>query len=224
VTEVSLQDTSVESNSPPRPRGKTWSTKLAAAIRWLHIYLSLLGFTALLFFAVTGLTLNHPKWFGADTQRMRDFQGALDRAWLELPNTSEDPALSVDRLAVVEHLRSEHHLRGAVSEFRVDEYECLVIFKGPGYAADVIVNREQATYTATETVMGAVAIINDLHKGRDSGWVWSLVIDASAALTVLVSITGLALLFWLKRRRWSGLLTAVAGTIVLGLLYLWGVP
>ena len=197
---------------------------MAAAVRWLHIYLSLLGFTALIFFAATGVTLNHPTWFGADVQRTTNFTGAFDPGLLRLPNSSDDPARSVDQLAVVEHLRSQHRIRGAVSEFRVDDFECLVLFKGPGYAADVVINREKGTYTATQNAMGAVAIINDLHKGRDSGWVWSLVIDASAALTILVSVTGLVLLFWLKRRRSSGLITAVVGTIILGLLYLFGVP
>lgn len=208
----------------PRPHKKPWSTRAAAIIRWLHLYLSLLGFTALLFFAITGLTLNHPTWLGADTQRVSEFSGKLEHSWLTLPNITDDPAQSVDRLNVVEHLRAEHGLRGAVSEFRVDDYECLVLFRGPAYAVDVVVNRETGEYSATQTVMGLVAIMNDLHKGRDSGLAWSLVIDASAILTAMVSITGLVLLFWLRRRRWSGLLTTVAGTIVLAAFYLFGVP
>jgi hypothetical protein len=208
----------------PRPRRKSWSTRAAGIIRWLHLYLSLLGFTALLFFAVTGLTLNHPTWLGADTQRMSEFSGQLEHSWLSLPNVTDDPAQSVDRLTIVEHLRDAHGLRGGVTEFRVDDYECLVLFRGPAYAADVVINRENGEYTATQTVMGLVAIMNDLHKGRDSGLAWSLLIDASAILTAMVSITGLVLLFWLRRRRWSGLLTTVAGTIVLAAVYLFGVP
>ena len=37
--------------------------QLAVWSRWLHIYLSLISFGAILFFSVTGLTLNHPDWF-----------------------------------------------------------------------------------------------------------------------------------------------------------------
>ena len=29
-------------------------------MRWLHIYLSMFGLAAVLFFSVTGITLNHP--------------------------------------------------------------------------------------------------------------------------------------------------------------------
>ena len=41
--------------------------RLAAArrqgARWLHIYGSMASFAVVLFFAVTGLTLNHQDWF-----------------------------------------------------------------------------------------------------------------------------------------------------------------
>ena len=87
-----------------------------------------------------------------------------------------------------------------------------------------MVNRETGKYTVTETVMGAVAIINDLHKGRDTGPLWSWVIDLSAALMVFVSITGIVLIFYLKRKRMSGIITAVAGTILFAAAYIWMVP
>ena len=214
----------------PRRR-RLWSTRFAAAVRWLHIYISLLGFTALLFFAVTGITLNHPAWFGGDAPQMTTLEGAVDPAWLHLPGdspTTEDGEIDhvrqVDRLAVVEHLRSAQGLRGAVSEFRVDEYECLVLFKRPGYAADVYLSRDTFDNTATTTEMGTVALINDLHKGRDTGPIWSWVIDLSAALMTVVSITGIVLIFYIKRRRWSGIITAVVGTILFAAAWLFGVP
>jgi len=47
----------------------------------------------------------------------------------------------------------------------------------PGYTADVFLDRATGTYDSTETRMGFVALMNDLHKGRDSGRVWSWVID-----------------------------------------------
>ena len=64
-------------------------------------------------------------------------------------------------------------------------------FKGPGYAADAFVDRKTSAYDVTETRMGVVAIINDLHKGRDTGPAWAQIIDLSAILMMLVSITGL---------------------------------
>lgn len=144
-----------------------------------------------------------------------------------MPTTeSGDPdyALQVAKLEVVEQLRSAHKIRGSVSEFRVDDRECVIMFKGPGYAADAYVDRASGKYQLTETVMGAVAVINDLHKGRDTGPVWSVVIDVSSLLMIFVSITGTVLIFYIKRKRWSGIITAVVGTIVFAAFYVWFVP
>lgn len=221
-----------------RPR-KSLSTQFAAAIRWLHIYISLLGFTALTFFAVTGVTLNHPSWFGVDDQRVTEYTGELRTEWMGAGLASDasepDPIATADasdpvtsslvaKLEIVEHLRSAHGIRGAVSEFRIDEAELLVLFKGPGYAADSVIDRKTGSYTITETVMGAVAVINDLHKGRDSGPAWSLLIDVTAVLMVLVSITGIILIFYLRRRRFSGIVTAVVGTILVAIVFVLWVP
>ena len=101
---------------------------------YAHV-LSMFGFVTILFFSVTGITLNHPTWFGLDAERVDDVSGELDRDWLA---GSDD---RVDRLAIAEHLRSRHGLRGAVTEFRLDDVECFVSFKGPGYAADAFIDR-----------------------------------------------------------------------------------
>ena len=48
----------------PRSKAGAWRSRAYTLSRTLHLYLSLLAFLTLLFFAVTGLTLNHPGWFG----------------------------------------------------------------------------------------------------------------------------------------------------------------
>ena len=98
------------------------------------------------------------------------------------------------------------------------------MFKGPGYSADVFIDRNSGAYTLTEIKTGAVAILNDLHKGRDSGTAWSWVIDISAVLMIFVSVTGLALLFYLKKRRRSGLIVTLAGFLLLVLVWAIWVP
>jgi hypothetical protein len=181
--------------------------KSAAAFRWLHIYLSMLGFTTLMFFAVTGVTLNHPTWLGGSAQNVEDAFGELPPSLV---------AGEVDQLEVAETLRQRHGLKGRVTEFQVDEYECMIVFKGPGYAADAFVDRESGKYSVTTTSGNWTSIFNDLHKGRDTGTIWNtLIIDGSAVLLVLMSLSGFGLLFYLKKRRVTGLLAAVAGTVIL---------
>jgi len=101
----------------------------------------------------------------------------------------------------------------------VDENECLVSFKGPGYSADAFIDRESGRYRLSESYHGFVAVINDLHKGRDTGAVWSVVIDVSAVLMTAISLTGLVLLFYLKLRRVTGVIVALVGTAIVVVLF-----
>lgn len=198
-------------------------------MRWLHIYLSMFGLAVVLFFGVTGLTLNHPEWFG-EAERRVAAQGQMSTEWLRIdvpansPPGESDESRRVAKLEVVEYLRKTHGIQGSVAEFRADERECTVTFKGPGYAADAVIDRDSGRYDLTQTLHGFIAIINDLHKGRDTGRAWSAVIDASAILLTFISLTGLVLLFYLKRKRIRGLLVVVAGTVAVVAVVLLFVP
>jgi uncharacterized protein len=216
-----------------RPLTRRLGIRFAKLMRWLHIYLSMFGLAVVLFFSVTGITLNHPQWFYAGAERRKSAEGTIDADWLKGPSavtTSEtaegaaDRGEQVKKLEIVEYFRKAHAIAGALAEFRVDESECLVSFKGPGYAADAFIDRPSGHYNLTETYHGFVAVLNDLHKGRDTGPVWSVVIDVSAGLMTLISLSGLVLLFYLKLRRVSGLVVALVGGAVAIALYRWWVP
>jgi hypothetical protein len=207
------------------------SIKFAKLMRWLHIYLSMFSLAVVLFFSVTGITLNHPDWFFSGAESSREAEGDVRSQWLHATASTEggsEAAGGADRqvakLEIVEHLRKTHSIHGALADFRVDDAECVVSFKGPGYAADAFIDCETGHYRLTETYHGFVALINDLHKGRDTGPVWSVLIDVSAVLMTLISVTGLILLFYLKLRRISGLIVAIGGSILALVLYRFGVP
>jgi len=194
--------------------------KVAKAARWLHIYLSMVSFAIVLFFAVTGLTLNHPDWFSSAV-RTRLSQGPVDRALLQPAGGSEP-----DKNGLVESLRTREHLHGAVAadDMRVDDSEISFSYKAPGYSADISIDRQRGTYELTEVRNGFVAVLNDLHKGRDSGKAWGWVIDVSAVLLTLVSLTGLLILWFIYKRRASGLIIALVGTALSVLAYKMLVP
>jgi uncharacterized protein len=198
-----------------RPSKKAMLARASGAVRWLHIYVSMLSFSALLFFSWTGITLNHPTWFGASNPVTRDFQGQLERSLLQN---------DLDRLEIAETLRQRHRLRGKVSEFVVGDDDLMVVFKGPAYAADIFIDLSTGSYSLAETTHGMAAMLNDLHKGRDSGQAWSLLIDLTAGTLILMSLTGFGLLLFLKRRRATGVLAAFVGTIVLLAAWLLFVP
>jgi len=137
----------------------------------------------------------------------------MPHQWLS--PTTGDP----DKLAIVDHLRQAHHLHGALSDFRVDDQQIQVSFKGPGYTADAFIDRTTNHYDITETSSGALAVMNDLHRGASTGAAWSIVIDASAILLTLVALTGLLLLFFVYKRRTAGLILAAAGALLCCLVY-----
>ena len=72
--------------------------------------------------------------------------------------------------------------------------------------------------------MGFAAVINDLHKGRDTGGVWKLAIDLSAGLLVFISLTGLTLLYFVHPYRLAGIILFVTGSLVTYGVYVVWVP
>ena len=179
----------------------------------------MVSFAIVLFFAVTGLTLNHPDWFSSQV-KTRQSKGSVDRAMLGAgtsePNTN----------GLIEAVRASEHLHGTVAaeDVRVDDSEVSFSFKAPGYSADVGVDRQRGTYQVTEVRNGFVAVMNDLHKGRDSGKAWAWVIDVSAVLLTLVSLTGLVILWFIYKRRAPGLILGAAGAALCVLAYKMFVP
>ncbi|MEN9980939.1 MAG: hypothetical protein RL542_726 [Bacteroidota bacterium] len=189
---------------------------IAKLSRWLHIYLSMISFIVVLFFSITGLTLNHADYFQKNIVVQN--KGLVKKNWVDSKDT-----LKIQKLAIVEYFRTKYQAKGVVADFRIYDNEISFSFKSPGYAADAFINRSDATYTLTETKQGFIGFMNDLHKGRDTGSTWLWVIDISSILMTIVSVTGLILLLFLKKKRLSGLLLLLLGLIAVSIIYhYWG--
>ncbi len=200
------------------PRSKVFHRFVARWFRWLHIYLSMLSLGAIFFFSITGLTLNHPDWFFRETTSQKS--GQMDKDWLHRTATPpadwnlSDYGHEIDKLAVVEYLRSEHKLTGRMSDFLSFSDECEVTFQGPGYAATARIQRKTGEYDLSVTCNDLVSVLNDLHKGRHTGTPWSWVIDVSAIVSAIVALSGFVLVFYLKLNRTTRLAISVLGTII----------
>ena len=190
--------------------------RLAKYARWLHIYASMTSFAIVFFFAVTGWTLNHADRLSGREQR-RKGTGAVDTKW----TGSGAEAAKED---IADAIRRSSRVHGAVTDFRVDDDQVSVTFKGPGYSADAQVDRKTGQYEVSESRLGVIAVLNDLHKGRDSGAVWNAAIDISAGLLTFISLTGLILIYYIHKHRLAGVILLVAGAALAGVLYVIGVP
>lgn len=204
----SFADADFAAGEVPTPgRRRPYKRRLYSTLRWLHVYVSMVSFLTILFFAVTGITLNHPEWAMNTAETVSDFQGDLPEGW----RAGEE----VDWLRVTDYLRSEHGVRGTLIDYRVDEFEGSVAFRAPGYTADAFFDPEVGSYQLTVVEMGTAGVLNELHRGNssDAGWGW--LIDIAGVLLTLLGLTGIGLLLYLRKFRPTGLVVLGVGSAVL---------
>ena len=182
--------------------------RVHSSLRWLHIYTSMVSLLVVLFFAATGVTLNHPDWLAGE--RTEELTGTLPATW--------KTAKGIDWLVVAEHLRAAHGVHGAVADRRADDREGSLTFRAPAYSADAFIDLRDGSYKLTVSYQGAVGVLNDLHRGRDAGNAWAWLIDVSGVFLVFLSLTGLGLLFYLKKVRIKGLVVMTAGAALVVVL------
>jgi len=187
---------------------------LIKTARTVHIYTTLAGLLLVLLFAVTGFMLNHEDWFGLGEASRSMSAGHLSIALLEEP----------DKLGVVEHLRQQWGATGAVHAFDIEEDSCKVVFKSPGRVCEVIIDRRTGNTEITHESRGLAGRLTDLHRGKESGPVWGLVIDGTCLLLLVVASTGLILWYSLRTRFHLGLVALSVGGAFFAIIYAVAVP
>lgn len=90
--------------------------------------------------------------------------------------------------------------------------------------ATVILNGEASTMHIEKQTGNLVVLLNNLHKGRHTGRVWSWVIDASGLFISLLSLSGLVILFQKARGRTAGIVLIVLGSVLPWLVVVVWVP
>ena len=186
---------------------------------WISAAVCLLG---MLLFAITGITLNHagaieakPNTVEAEGQLPADLlsiaktaqaeQGALPdpiRVWL-----AKDMGVKAPKAAAIEW---------------TDE-EAYVSLPRPGGDGWVTFDVGTGAVVHESTSRGPVAYLNDLHKGRNTGAVWSLFLDIFAIGCVIFCLTGLVLLQLHSKARkitWPLVGLGLAVPLILVLIFL----
>lgn len=175
--------------------------------RWLHVYTSMVSFVIVIFFGLTGITLNHPTWtFGSEVVRT-DASG-------DLPDTVFDADGDVEFLMVSEFLRESEGVKGEVKGFSTEGTEGSITYRSPGYSAQAVFDTETGAYELATEQQGWLAIMNELHKGRDANSPWRWTIDISGAVLVIVGVSGLVIQFVMRKRRTKALISVVVGGLV----------
>lgn len=200
-----------------KPRASSWRGELYRQSRLWHGYLSAFAFLALIFFAGTGLLLNHPEWTAAKGERpSQDITLTLAPAELAAAKAAADPGRAL-AAAIGRHTR----LLGAYQSGEVADGEAMLRLEGPRGATDVTVDTANGAAEVSVQHARLVDTLDDLHRGKNAGLAWRLIIDLTAAAVLALSIVGYLLFFTLRfRLRTALLLTGASLAVLVGVA--WG--
>jgi hypothetical protein len=175
------------------PRRAIWLKRMHEW-HWISSAVALLG---LLFFAITGITLNHAESLESGRQdyssERRDLPAALvETLRQDIATNGEGEAGPSAPLSAWISSAFGVDTIGRIADWRADE----ITFSLPRPGGDAWLKLDLAGRVAEyhETRAGWVAYLNDLHKGRHTGTAWAWFIDLSAAACVIFAVTGFVIL------------------------------
>jgi uncharacterized protein len=187
--------------------------------RMLHAYLSAFAFLALMFFAITGITLNHPEWFPTSGGEVPPSTVRLPPETVRAALAAKDPPRALAQ-AVAENAK----VSGAYHSGDLIDQDALLRWEGVRGSSEAEVNLATGEAKITGQRAPTFTLLGDLHKAKNSGAPWKWVIDLSGAIIAALSIIGYVLFFSLRfRLRTSLILTALSLAALVG-AYLLLVP
>jgi hypothetical protein len=175
--------------------------------RTLHIYLTLIALVALLFFAVTGFMMNHAEWFESKQPRTSTETVTIPQA-----------VVSGDSLGLVEYLRKNHAGAGE-AKAEPSEAEIQVTFRSPGSSMDVRIAKETGSAEIVREYTGVYGVLSEMHRGKNTGSTWRLVIDITAILLVAAILTGFIMWLGMKKRRKYGIIGIAMSLLAVGAIF-----
>jgi hypothetical protein len=193
-----------------------WKINFYRQCRLWHGYLSAFAFIALMFFSATGILLNHPDWFSQPETKPLETSLKLLPGDIAAAMKQSDPPLALAGL-----LQGKEGIRGAYSSGEIDGEEAFLRFDGVTGNTSVTLDLAIGQAEAVQRKSDAVTIVNDLHRGKNAGAAWKLLIDITSILFLALSLIGYILFFSLRYRLTQTLLltgislVALAGVFVL---------
>ena len=179
-----------------RARAKRAAQKRAGLLRqmvqwhWISAAICLVG---MLLFAVTGITLNHAGAIESKPKTV-EIQGQLPPDLIAVAKTAQASKSTLPeaiRVWLAKEVGAEAPKDAAIEW--TDE-EAYIALPRPGGDGWVTFDAGAGEVMHETTDRGWIAYLNDLHKGRNSGPVWSLFLDVFALGCVVFCVTGLILM------------------------------
>jgi hypothetical protein len=186
--------------------------------RMLHAYLSAFAFLALIFFSITGLLLDHPEWL-QDRPRETQIKVTVPAAALAEARRAADPNATL--AAVVARMTP---LIGVYRSGDVEDGVANLRLQGVKGASTILLDLKTGQADVAVERATALAVIGDLHRGKNAALPWRLVIDLSAVLVLALSLIGYVLFFSLRFRLRTSLALTAGSLAVLVAVFVWLTP
>ncbi len=203
-----------------RGAGSAW-LKTLHQWHWISSAICLVG---MLLFAITGITLNHAGQIEARPEVTRQ-QAVLPQPLLQAlqaqikdgePPEKDTPLPDL----VAQWLSQNWQVKADGRSVEWSTEEVYLSLPRPGGDAWVRLDLVEGEAEYELTDRGVISWLNDLHKGRHTGAVWSLFIDVFAVGCVLFCLTGLLILKYHASNRPSTWPLVGAGLLLPALLAL----
>jgi uncharacterized protein len=186
-------------------------------LRQWHWISSAICLAGLLLFAVTGFTLNHAGQIEAEPKTQR-VEKTLSEAGIAALGTALDQQPVPAALAAEIKTLTGADIEKATAQ--VSDDDIYIDMTGPGVTETVTIGKGDGFVTYERTDRGVIAVLNDLHKGRNTGAAWSLFIDILAVACVVFSVTGLGLLWLYAKNRRITWPLVTAGLVIPFILFM----
>ncbi len=175
-----------------------------------HGYLSAAAFVWLLFFAITGILLNHPTWLRDDkpVTVSRQFRLQPDELASVTAKTEPGPAL-------VQAMRGKLGLKGQVDSSEVAGQLLFVRMRGASGSSELQLDLHTGQGSAAIESFPIPTLFKELHRGEKAGPVWRAMIDIAGFALVATSMLGLMIYLSLRFRLRTAAFLVAGGLAVM---------
>jgi len=208
--------------APGRGAGRGFWIKQFYLWHWVSGAFAL---AAMIFFAATGITLNHSASFSTKPHVTQTEARLPDDLLSSIASDSGTSAKGrrVVPVQVRDWLREHFDSDPGARMVEWSEDEIYIDLPRPGGDGWLTIDRATGNIHREITTRGVVAWLNDLHKGRHTGGAWILFMDFFSVVSVVFCVTGLVLLVvhaWRRPMTWPVVLAGIVLPVILIIFFL----
>jgi len=194
-----LAGTAADKAQRQMARRDAWR-RLMMRWHWVSAALALVG---MLFFATTGITLTNAGYFENTKPVVTHYDATLPMAVLaDINRQAESPSKALPA-SLNAWVRSTWGLTLYPKNIEWQAEELFVDLKRPGVDAWLSINRQSGAVQYEASDQGWIAFFDDLHRGKNTGPIWSWLVTAFGACCIVFSLTGLVILQIHAKSRWK---------------------